>query len=366
MPTTISTRSKLKQKLLDKFIAAGKPDQVAIAIPTAEQLVDQAVAADRFDIAVVLATSASKAVAKSKIATHKEVEERLSRRRHDIHLLEPIYAAAKKAQETLEKSPADPEANLTVGRWLCFYKGDWTTGLPLLAKGSDEKLKALADQEIKAPTEADQQVQIADAWWDLAQKEAGIARDSLHLHAGNIYQAALPNLVSALKKAAIEKRLVETAGQSRATVATESTLPATKNRLPVGRWVDLLQFVDTARDRVSGTWTRNGTNVTCESGERSRIAMPVTIDGSYDVEVEFTRTAGRDDVATMFSVGPHTSAVTLSSWGGSVSGMMFLDGRDANNRDNPSSIQTGASQTVVAIGCWLASAASQTTVPVLM
>ncbi len=87
----------LKQKLLEKFIAAGKPDQVAIAIPTAEQLADQAVSADRFDIAVVLATSASKAVTKSKIATHKEDEERLTRRRRDIRLLEPIYAAAKKS-----------------------------------------------------------------------------------------------------------------------------------------------------------------------------------------------------------------------------------------------------------------------------
>jgi hypothetical protein len=198
-----------KQKLLEKFIAAGKPEQVAVAIPAAEQLVDQAVAADRFDIAVGLATSASKAVVKSKIATHKEDEERLSRRRHDIHLLEPIYMAAKKAQETLGKNPADPEANLTVARWRCFYKGDWTTGLPLLAKGSNEKLKSLAEQESKAPANADQQVQLADAWWDLAQKESGTARDSLRLHAGAVYQASLPKLTSVLKKAAIEKRLAE-------------------------------------------------------------------------------------------------------------------------------------------------------------
>ena len=125
-----------KQKLLEKFIVASKPDQVAIAIPTAEQLVDQAIVADRFDMAMTLAMSASKAVAKSKIATHKEVEERLAHRRRDIHLLESIHVAAKKAQETLEKSPDDPEANLTVGRWLCFDKQDWTAGLPMLATGA--------------------------------------------------------------------------------------------------------------------------------------------------------------------------------------------------------------------------------------
>ena len=221
----------LKQKLLDKFIAAGKPDQVAIAIPMAEQLVDQAVAAGRFDIAIVLATSASKAVAKSKIATHKEDEDRLSRRRHDIHLIEPIYIAAQKAQATLKKNPAEAEANLTVGRWLCFYKCDWATGLPLLARGSDKKLQALAEQDVKAPTETDQQFQIADAWWELAQSESGTARDSLRIHAGEIYQAALPRVASVLRKAAIEKRLAEIPHRkpvATATTASTATTAAVK------------------------------------------------------------------------------------------------------------------------------------------
>ena len=205
---------EVKQQLLDKFIAAGKPDQVAVAIPTAEHLVEQAVAADRYDVAVMLATSASKAVAKSKIATHKEVEERLARRCRDIHLMEPIYAAATKARESLKTNSTDPEANLTVGRWLCFYKGDWTTGLPMLAKGSDEKLKSLAEQEIKTRGDADQQAQVADAWWDQSQDETEISRESLRLHAGTIYQSAMPNLRSALKKAAIEKRLTEIADRA--------------------------------------------------------------------------------------------------------------------------------------------------------
>ena len=330
-----------KQKLLEKFIAAGKPDQLAIAIPTAEQLVDQAVAADRYDIAVVLATSASKAVAKSKIATHKEEEERLSRRRHDIHLLEPIKAAAKKAQETLEKTPADAEANLTVGRWLCFYKGDWTTGLSLLAKGSDEKLKSLAEQEIKTPSEADQQVQLADAWWDLAQKEAGIARDSLHLHAGNIYQEAMPNLASALKKAAIEKRLAEIADLkpiASVSAVNNSTGPL---KFSLNNWVDILNRGDTTRDVVKGNWSRKGQQLNCEAGELSRIALPVTINGSYDFEVEFTRTSGDSDVRAILSVASNPCLITLSSYKGAVSGIANVDGRDASVVENPTTVRPG-------------------------
>jgi len=336
-----------KQKLLDKFIAAGKPDQVAIVIPTAEQLVDQAVAADRYDIAVVLATSASKAVAKSKIATRKEVEERLARRRHDIHLLEPIHAAAKKAQETMEKTPADPEANLTVGRWLCFYKGDWTPGLPMLARGSDEKLKALAEQESKSPTDADQQVQIADAWWDLAQKEAGITRDTLRLHAGNIYQGAMPSLGSALKKAAIEKRLAEIANlkpivaAAAAGSSTDVSQPTGAVKFPLNQWVDVLRLVDTSRMVVAGNWSRHGQEITVEPGEGSRIAIPMVINGSYDFEVDFTRMSGTDGVDTMLPIGSHSCEVILSGWFGGASGLEIINGYQAIDASNPIAVRPG-------------------------
>jgi hypothetical protein len=225
-----------KQKLLDKFVNAGKPKQLAVAIPAAEQLVDQAIAADQFEIALALVATANRAVVKSQIANRKEIEERLSRRRRDIHVVQPIFAAAKKARESLEKNPTDPEANLTCGRWCCLYKADWAAGLPLLAKGSDERLKSLAAQELnsKTPPDAEQQAQLAEAWWDLAQKEAGIARDSLRLHAGEIYQAALPNLTSVLRTAAIEKRLKEIANLN----SDHSSIASTaKKATGADRWI---------------------------------------------------------------------------------------------------------------------------------
>ncbi|MBI3877243.1 MAG: hypothetical protein HY300_15015, partial [Verrucomicrobia bacterium] len=41
-------------------------------------------------------------------------------------------------------TPDDPGANLAVGQFLCFVKGDWESGLPLLAKSDDNVLKTLA------------------------------------------------------------------------------------------------------------------------------------------------------------------------------------------------------------------------------
>ena len=195
-----------KQKQVDKFLAAAKTEQLADATPAVEQLIDQAAAADRYDIAIASSTTASNAVAKLQAATRKEAEKWLSRRRRELRLLEPIYASAKKSQATLEKTPTDPEANLTVGRWRCFYKGDWDGGLPLLVNGGEDKLRALAQRELKAPTGADQQVELADAWLDFSEKQEQIARRQIKARAVYWYKKAVPGLTGLAKDKA-EKRL---------------------------------------------------------------------------------------------------------------------------------------------------------------
>ncbi len=244
-------------------------------------------------------------------------------------------------QETLEKSPDDSEANLTVGRWFCFCKQDWTAGLPLLAKGSDEKLKLLAEQDIKAPTESDERVKLADAWWDLAQKESGLARDSIHLHAGNIYRDAMPNLASVLKKAAIDKRLAEIADLKPlpvpapvAVVANNSTpaaLPDAASDFPLNKWVEILRFVDPARDTVDGKWARNGNAITVEPKWGSRIAIPVAITGSYDLAIKFTP----NKAEVTIPVGSHGVSLMLGGGDGTACGFDTVDGRRPFQAGNP-------------------------------
>jgi hypothetical protein len=334
---------KVKQRLLEKLVNAGRTDQVAMAIPAAEQFLDQAIAADRYDVALGFATIASHAAVKSQIVTRKEIEERLSRRRRDIHLLEPSYAAAKESQATLDKNPADAEANLAVGRWRCLYKGDWAAGLPLLAKGSDEKLKPVAAEELKARTDADRQAQLADAWWELGQKEAGIVRGSFRLHAAEIYRLAAPNLTSALKKAAIEKRLAEIADLKpiSAPAAFDPSKSAGAINLPLRQWVDVLRLIDTTSDVVAGTWSRQGGRIDVAPGSAARIAIPVAIDGGYDLEIDFTRTSGESDVAAMLPIGSHACMATLSGRAGADSGIANVDGLDPTDSRNPTAVRPG-------------------------
>ena len=43
----------------------------------------------------------------------------------------------------------------------------------MLAKSSDAALAKLADKDLAAPEDANRRMELADAWWDLAQKEKG-------------------------------------------------------------------------------------------------------------------------------------------------------------------------------------------------
>ena len=70
--------------------------------------------------------------------------------------------------EKLEQHPEDAEANLVVGKNLCFRKGDWDDGLDFLARGSDPVLKELAQNDLALPRDAKAQIELGDAWWERA------------------------------------------------------------------------------------------------------------------------------------------------------------------------------------------------------
>ncbi len=177
-------------------------------------------------------------------------------------------------------------------------------------------------------------LKIADAWWELAQKEADIARDSLRLHAGELYKAAMPNLTSALRKTGIERRLADIADLKPILAAAAANNPTGANKFPLGRWVNVLSFVDTAKNVVQGNWSRTGNEVDVAQSRESRIAIPVAVDGSYDLEVGFNRLQGIGEVRVRIPVGPAACDVEWGQESG-ISGLDMLDGRHAVDNRNP-------------------------------
>ena len=112
--------------------------------------------------------------------------------------------------EKLKTAPDDPPANLVIGSFLCFSKGDWKTGLPMLAKGSDLILKQLATLELSAPSKPDDLNRLADGWWDISAKEPAVSRSEIRRHAASFYKTALES-ATGLRRALLEHRIADAA-----------------------------------------------------------------------------------------------------------------------------------------------------------
>ncbi len=96
-------------------------------------------------------------------AKDKALSGSLSEKAKEIAALSTELKKLKPSMDKLKESPDDPEANLVVGRYACFSKGDWEKGLPMLVKCSDETLKAAAKLEAEA-SDPEKTSKAADAW----------------------------------------------------------------------------------------------------------------------------------------------------------------------------------------------------------
>jgi hypothetical protein len=128
-----------------------------------------------------------------------------------IKTLESIRSATDRVapfQKKLSESPDDPAANLAVGEYLCFMKADWKRGLPLLAKSGKPAITAAATLDLASAANSDRQIDVGDAWWDAAEKEAGPNQSAMRQHAANYYVNAVEGgKAPGLKRAILEKRI---------------------------------------------------------------------------------------------------------------------------------------------------------------
>jgi hypothetical protein len=111
--------------------------------------------------------------------------------------------------EKLREHPEDTDLSLRAGELLCFELDDWTTGLPLLAKGSDAHLGRVARLTLDNPQTRDKLKATGDAWWDWSERSGGPQGHVGKVKAAEFYVRLAP-LTDGLEKAAIEKRIAQT------------------------------------------------------------------------------------------------------------------------------------------------------------
>jgi hypothetical protein len=179
-------------------------------VTTAMDLSRKAVAKEEFDAAkqlVDLAWEISKEVTrKTKDSTQQKEATKL---RNDVAVWQQRYATFRQAEKVLAEDPEDPAANLTSGMYHCFVRKDWESGLPLLAKGKDAKLRKLAEAELARPVEQPiKKVELGDGWWEAGAPDEEYPRQHFQSRAVFWYKAALPDLTG-FTRTRVEGRLKE-------------------------------------------------------------------------------------------------------------------------------------------------------------
>lgn len=197
---------EMKLKILGKaFRTATTAAQNQVVIEACLAVLQEAISADNYDVALHLvdvAESASKKINVAALMTRVQAHGR------EVREAQKEYELARAAAETLKQKPDDPDANLVQGKYLCRRKGDWQQGQPLMVKEAHPALRALAQKDLEAPVGATEQTAVGDGWWDQAEKEQSLAKGRLLQRALTWYQRAAPGL-SGMAKATVEKRMAE-------------------------------------------------------------------------------------------------------------------------------------------------------------
>ncbi|HLY74938.1 MAG TPA: carbohydrate binding domain-containing protein [Planctomycetota bacterium] len=123
---------------------------------------EELAAENKYDDALAALSEAEKAAIKAK---DTDAVLLIREQKKDMNALKKEYDKVKDAEGKLAANADDAEANMLMGRFYCFVRDDWMRGLPLLAKGADVFLKALAEMELTKSAKGEDKVVIGDGWW---------------------------------------------------------------------------------------------------------------------------------------------------------------------------------------------------------
>lgn len=118
----------------------------------------------------------------------------------------PTDQEARKAEERLASKLDDQAANLTMGRYLGFVKGDWAAADPFVQKSSDQALKKLSAREAgEAPKAGPEIIDLGDEWIAYAGRQDVALKAASRERAVYWYAKAWP-LVDGIWKIKLRER----------------------------------------------------------------------------------------------------------------------------------------------------------------
>ena len=199
-------------------------------VERAMRITKNAVAADDFIIAQKTGQTALTVARQLKNA---DLIRSIISRNKAVRILAAAYESVREAEEKLVQSPTDSSANLIVGSYHCFTKGDWGAGLPRLAISNDGKLKELARSELKPPESLKERLALGDAWWTLASNSGNdIQKAAMEGRGAYWYQQVINSPeVKGLTKAKLQKRLAKVEEENNLATSGFAPDPAANSNL---------------------------------------------------------------------------------------------------------------------------------------
>lgn len=317
--------------------------QAQLVAPATEQegiaraclpLLESAIAADDFEQSQRMMMLAQAAAVK---AQKVELTALLEPKAKELSELAAEYTQVKLAKETLAKTPNDPVANLAVGKYYGYSKGEWDYALTYLAKGSDPLLQKLAAQDLDPRLAADGPglVKLADAWWELAENMPGRAGRNVRKHAQERYQTA-SGVISGLTL----KRINERIAQTNLEASNTSAIAGTANSPPAygaGKEVDLLALVEVEKDvpERGGKWLLREGKLCSDSTAQARVELPYIPPEEYDLQVTFSREVGDGPVVVLLTGMDKAFGLSLDARGHVA---RFEAVNHKLKKDNPTSV----------------------------
>lgn len=285
----------LRVSIADATLPSAKGEAARTLAELYAEVTRTALEADDFAAAARYAVRASTA---ARNAADAGLAAAMNRRVQEVNRVQAEYNRLAAARKKLAEDPADKAANAQVGRYLCLIKQDWEAGLPLLAKGDDAALAALAAAEAGGAANDAAVVALGDKWWDWAEKQAdAYVQRSARSRAGEHYEAVKDRLEGFdLKK--VSMRLEK--------IAAENAVAGDVRNF------DLLKLVKTDKHVTSGKWEvvkdeglKGGRGAT---GQFALIAAPVSPKGDYELTVAF---AGKACLEVVVNVPVGNTATSL-------------------------------------------------------
>ncbi len=238
------------------------------------------------------------------------------------------------ARATLAVDADDPAANLALGRYLCFVRGDWLQGFALLAKGSDPVFKTLAEQSLAEVQSGSDRATTGNAWWDAAAKAKGKTQTELRLGASYWYSLALNDLTG-LEKVKVEQRLNEIAAGMSGAARSGSRGNRAPIKLAASKPVDLLKQIDPRRDAVSGIWMSDGTKLAQppEAAGQNRLMIAYGVPPEYVLTIKAARLGKKTGPLVVgLMVGGAQCRLNVQSHAG-TSGIGLVDGKPSEDNE---------------------------------